>query len=91
MMHLPPLTDEESADPIEELLQGEDLVGGLKERITEVGSGNPLFIVEMFQMLRDDGLVGIAPADVADGTEGDVSTIPPTHPGARGRSPRSPR
>ena len=77
MMHLPPLTTKspriDRGTP-----PGEDLVGGLKERITEVGSGNPLFIVEMFQMLRDDGLVGIAPADVADGTEGDVSTIPPT-------------
>jgi predicted ATPase/class 3 adenylate cyclase len=78
MVHLPPLTDSESAGLIEELLRGEDLAGGLKEQISEVGGGNPLFVVEMCQMLRDDGLVGPGPGDEPYRGEAVISKIPPT-------------
>ncbi|HEV2951920.1 MAG TPA: adenylate/guanylate cyclase domain-containing protein, partial [Actinomycetota bacterium] len=63
ILHLPPLAADEIGGLIDELLQGDDLSGGLRERISEVGSGNPLFVVEMFKMLRDDGLLDAQGAD----------------------------
>ena len=91
MVHLPPLTDSESSDLIEELLLGEDLAGGLKEQISEVGGGNPLFVVEMCQMLRDDGLLGPASGDEPFRGEAVILNDTPDDPGARSRPPRSPR
>jgi predicted ATPase/class 3 adenylate cyclase len=79
ILQLQPLATEEIGMLIDELLQGDDLSGGLRERISEVGSGNPLFVVEMFKMLRDDGLLD------AQGTDGRrsskevaLATVPPT-------------
>jgi class 3 adenylate cyclase/tetratricopeptide (TPR) repeat protein len=53
--HLEPLGDGETAELIEEILHGERLDPGLRDRIAEVGGGNPLFVEEILQMLRDDG------------------------------------
>ena len=39
---------------IDDLLQGDDLQGDMRDRIIEVCGGNPLFVEEMLQMLRDD-------------------------------------
>jgi predicted ATPase/class 3 adenylate cyclase len=79
MLHLPPLADNEIGLLIEELLQGDDLSGGLRERISQVGSGNPLFVVEMFKMLRDDGLLGAGGGDGRESSkEIALATVPPT-------------
>lgn len=75
-VHLPPLRHEEEAALIDDLLQGQRLDEELLERIREVGGGNPLFIEEMLQMLRDDGLLGGAEAIVGP-TRGTLS-VPPT-------------
>jgi class 3 adenylate cyclase/tetratricopeptide (TPR) repeat protein len=79
MLHLPPLADDEIGALIDELLQGQDLSGGLRERISNVGSGNPLFVVEMFKMLRDEGALDVRGAD-GRGPSKEVasSTVPPT-------------
>jgi class 3 adenylate cyclase/tetratricopeptide (TPR) repeat protein len=54
MLHLSPLADEEMSSLIDDLLQGQDLHAVVRDRITEVCGGNPLFVEEMLQMLRDD-------------------------------------
>jgi predicted ATPase/class 3 adenylate cyclase len=79
MVHLSPLGDGEAEHLIDELLQGDALDAALRRRISEMGSGNPLFLVEMIKMLRDDGVL------TAAGTEGPgqtmdigASTVPPT-------------
>ena len=64
---------------IDELLQGGDLSAGLRGRISEVGSGNPLFVVEMVKMLRDDGVLEAQRADAGGSTvEAALATVPPT-------------
>jgi class 3 adenylate cyclase/tetratricopeptide (TPR) repeat protein len=79
MFHLPPLADDETRDLIDELLQGDDLAGGLRERISDLGSGNPLFVVEMFKMLRDDGLLTVRATDPGEPSKEVASSIvPPT-------------
>jgi tetratricopeptide (TPR) repeat protein len=79
MFHLPPLADDETRDLIDELLQGDDLAGGLRERISDLGRGNPLFVVEMFKMLRDDGLLTVrATESGASSKEVASSMVPPT-------------
>ena len=57
ILHLEPLAAEEIGMLIDELLQGGDLSPALRGRISDVGSGNPLFVVEMVKMLRDDGVL----------------------------------
>jgi class 3 adenylate cyclase/tetratricopeptide (TPR) repeat protein len=79
MLHLPPLGDGEIRALIDELLQGDGLSGGLRERIADVGSGNPLFVVEMCKMLRDEGALDPRGADDrATSKEAALSTVPPT-------------
>lgn len=79
MLHLPPLGDVETGHLIDELLQGDDLDAGLRRRIAEMGSGNPLFFVEMIKMLRDDGVFAVAGTDgPGPSKEIAASTVPPT-------------
>ena len=79
ILHLQPLAAEEIGMLIDELLQGGDLSAGLRGRISDVGSGNPLFVVEMFKMLRDDGVLEAQGADAGESTkEAALATVPPT-------------
>jgi predicted ATPase/class 3 adenylate cyclase len=78
MLHLPPLAEDETATLIDDLLHGDDLPGALRDRIAEVGSGNPLFVVEMLQMLRDDGLLPVAGSGGSTLEMTASSTVPPT-------------
>jgi class 3 adenylate cyclase/tetratricopeptide (TPR) repeat protein len=54
ILHLSPLTDQEMSSLIDDLLRGHALQGDVRDRITEVCGGNPLFVEEILQMLRDD-------------------------------------
>jgi class 3 adenylate cyclase/tetratricopeptide (TPR) repeat protein len=71
-LHLEPLGDGETAELIEEILHGEHLDPGLRDRIADAGGGNPLFVEEILQMLRDDGALD-RPA-----TGSDPISVPPT-------------
>ena len=79
MLHLSPLGDVETEHLIDELLQGDDLDTGLRRRISEMGGGNPLFLVEMIKMLRDDGVFA-GPGTDGSGPPKEISasTVPPT-------------
>jgi class 3 adenylate cyclase/tetratricopeptide (TPR) repeat protein len=80
ILNLSQLADDETNELIDELLQGVDLAGELRERISEAGGGNPLFVVEMFKMLRDDGLLASGNGHGNGGRPKAVtsSTVPPT-------------
>ena len=67
-------------DADDELFEGGDLSAALRGRISDVGSGNPLFVVEMFKMLRDDGVLE------AQGADAGGSTRKPRSPRSRRRS-----
>ncbi len=70
--HLEPLGEGETTELIEEILHGERLDPGLRYRIAEVGGGNPLFVEEILQMLRDDGALDRQPAGTV------AISVPPT-------------
>ena len=75
---LAPLTDAECAQLIDRLLGSSGLPVDVRDRITTVSEGNPLFVEEMLRMLIDDGLLrrdghGWVPI----GPLGDIS-VPPT-------------
>ena len=79
ILHLQPLAAEEIGMLIDELFEGGDLSAALRGRISDVGSGNPLFVVEMFKMLRDDGVLEAQGADAGGSTrEAALATVPPT-------------
>jgi class 3 adenylate cyclase/tetratricopeptide (TPR) repeat protein len=71
VVHLAPLDDEETATMIDGLLHGARLDRDMRNRITEVGGGNPLFIEEMLHMLSDYGVLE-RPSSV------EAFTVPPT-------------
>ena len=54
---LEPLSDEECAQLIENLVGRAELPGEVGTRIAEAAEGNPLFVEEMLSMLIDDGLL----------------------------------
>ena len=54
---LEPLTDDQSAGLIANLLGTAELPAGVAERIVQTAEGNPLFVEEMLAMLVDDGLI----------------------------------
>ena len=53
---LEPLTDDQSAELIANLLGATELPAEVAERIVRTAEGNPLFVEEMLAMLVDDGL-----------------------------------
>jgi class 3 adenylate cyclase/tetratricopeptide (TPR) repeat protein len=54
---LRPLTEDQIAELIENLLGRAGLAQPIRARITEAAEGNPLFVEEMLRMLIDDGLL----------------------------------
>ena len=52
---LGPLSDDECARLIENLVGAADVARGVRARIAEAAEGNPLFVEEMLSMLVDDG------------------------------------
>ena len=75
---LAPLSDDECGELIEHLLGSSGLPIEVRDRITTVSEGNPLFVEEMLRMLIDDGLLvrgadGWMPVDSPE----EVS-VPPT-------------
>ena len=75
---LEPLSEEQSAALIANLLGSTELPTDVAERIVETAEGNPLFVEETLAMLIDDGLV-VREDDrwVAAGDLSDV-TVPPS-------------
>ncbi len=79
ILHLSPLTDQEMSSLIDDLLRGHDLQGDVRDRITEVCGGNPLFVEEMLQMLRDDEELEESRAPATRWSPGVAElTVPPT-------------
>ncbi|HMI98635.1 MAG TPA: adenylate/guanylate cyclase domain-containing protein [Gaiellaceae bacterium] len=75
---LEPLSEEESALLIENLLGRSGLSGEAIERIAQAAEGNPLFVEEMVGMLIDEGLLEARNGEwIAKEGLGDVS-VPPT-------------
>ncbi len=70
---LEPLTDDQSADLISNLLGTSELPDDVAERIVRTAEGNPLFVEEMLAMLVDDGL--IVREDVRWIAVGDLSSV----------------
>jgi len=56
-VNLEPLTSEQSAQLIENLLGPAHLPDEVRVRITDAAEGNPLFVEEMLRMLIDDGFL----------------------------------
>jgi class 3 adenylate cyclase/tetratricopeptide (TPR) repeat protein len=54
-IRLAPLEHGDTLALIDDLLHGDRIDDGLRRRIAEAGDGNPLFVEEIVQMLRDDG------------------------------------
>jgi len=78
-LHLGPLAETETAELIRELLEGAELGIEMRGRIGEVAGGNPLFIEEMLQMLRDDGLLERGdPGSAPSAVEAPTLAVPPT-------------
>jgi class 3 adenylate cyclase/tetratricopeptide (TPR) repeat protein len=74
---LAPLSTVECEHLIDHLLGSTGLPAAVRDRITGVAEGNPLFVEEMLRMLVDDGVL------VQDGTRwvakaGDEVSVPPT-------------
>jgi class 3 adenylate cyclase/tetratricopeptide (TPR) repeat protein len=78
VIDLAPLTNEESALVIENLLGEAGLPATAQQRIIESAEGNPLFVEQMLAMLIDDGL--LRRVDGRWECEGDLSelAVPPT-------------
>jgi class 3 adenylate cyclase/tetratricopeptide (TPR) repeat protein len=57
IVHLAPLADDEITVLIDDLLHGGRLDRDMRDRIAEVGGGNPLFVEEMLHMLGDYGVL----------------------------------
>ncbi|HEV8248445.1 MAG TPA: adenylate/guanylate cyclase domain-containing protein, partial [Gaiellaceae bacterium] len=78
LLELRPLSDEESALVIANLLGDTGLDAEVAERITTSAEGNPLYVEQLLSMLIDDGILRredgrwVSTADVAD------LAIPPT-------------
>lgn len=79
---LAPLSDTECGTLIEGLLRSTALPEAVRDRITSVAEGNPLFVEEMLRMLVDDGRLvregkGAGEGWVATGDLAEVN-VPPT-------------
>ena len=78
LIALEPLSEDETAGLIEQLLKGGRLSPDARARIATAAEGNPLFVEETLRMLVDDGL--LVPQDGGWAVTGDLSSlsIPPT-------------
>jgi class 3 adenylate cyclase/tetratricopeptide (TPR) repeat protein len=75
---LEPLSDDDSAQLIDNLLGRAELAQEARLRVSEAAEGNPLFVEEMLGMLIDDGLLERRNGSwIATGDLSDVS-VPPT-------------
>ncbi len=54
LVSLSPLSENESEDLIDGLLDGGDVSSALRDRIVHAAEGNPLFVEQMLAMLADD-------------------------------------
>ncbi len=70
-LRLERLPHHDTLELIDDLLHGERIDAGLRGRIAEAGDGNPLFVEEILQMLRDDGAL-------ADRSGAGAIAVPPT-------------
>jgi class 3 adenylate cyclase len=77
-LHLTPLTDDESAHLITNLLGAAELADHVRSRITETAEGNPLFVEEMVAMLIDEGLLLRRNGSVAASGDWSRVSLPPT-------------
>jgi class 3 adenylate cyclase len=77
-VRLEPLTRDESATVIENLLAGGDLDAAVRGHIFDVSEGNPLFVEEVFRMLADEHLLNSAEARTVPVQDLRVLGIPPT-------------
>jgi class 3 adenylate cyclase len=77
-LHLTPLTDDESAHLITNLLGGAELADHVRSRITETAEGNPLFVEEIVAMLIDEGLLLRRNGSVAASGDWTRVSLPPT-------------
>ena len=77
-VQLAPLTDDESARLIENLLGGPELAPDLRARITDTAEGNPLFVEEMVAMLIDRELLVRRDGSVAASGAWSEVSLPPT-------------
>ena len=72
VIRLEPLTDEESALIVQQLLGDAPIPAAARERIVAAAEGNPLFVEQLLSMLIDDGLLRheagewVAAGDLAD-------------------------
>jgi class 3 adenylate cyclase/tetratricopeptide (TPR) repeat protein len=75
---LEPLSEDDSAELIDNLLGRAELAPTIRGRVAEAAEGNPLFVEEMLGMLIDDGLLQRSNGSwVATGDLSSV-TVPPT-------------
>ena len=72
-LSLSPLNEMETDRLIGSLLSGARIADEVKQRIAESAGGNPLFLLEMFRMLEDDGL--LRRRDGGWAVVGDVSAV----------------
>ena len=70
LVSLSPLSDDESEDLIEGLMDDGDVAPALRDRIVDAAEGNPLFVEQMLAMLADD------PDAADDSRAGDDSRAP---------------
>jgi class 3 adenylate cyclase len=77
-LHLTPLTDDESAHLITNLLGAAELADHVRSRITETAEGNPLFVEEIVAMLIDEGLLLRRNGSVAASGDWSRVSLPPT-------------
>jgi predicted ATPase/class 3 adenylate cyclase len=78
LIELPPLSDDESGQVIENLFGGAEVPEQARVRIVQAAEGNPLFVEQLLSMLVDDGLLRRVNGHWV--SEGDLTqlAIPPT-------------
>ncbi len=72
------LSDDESAELVQNLLGRAGLANDVRARITAAAEGNPLFVEEMLAMLIDDGLLERSNGDWVTAGDFESVAVPPT-------------
>jgi class 3 adenylate cyclase/tetratricopeptide (TPR) repeat protein len=75
---LEPLTEEETAVLIANLLEHADLEERTRSHIADASEGNPLFVEETLRMMVDDGVLERTPAGWITARDPSSLTVPPT-------------